>query len=823
MTGRPAEELLAHLRELDRANPPVAQGRAVASRRAEIVDEELRDLFGVAGVPEGVTLVALGGYGRGLLLPGSDIDLLILHDRVQAIDRVAERLFYPLWDSGLKLGHNVRTTTECIAEAEARVDVASAMLGARAIAGDGSMCEAMVTSIEALVRRSPKDFALRLREDAADRRERFGSVASDLEPDLKEGSGGLRDINALGWLAVAMDGEGLETLVDAGLLGAREVDALDDAEEFLVRLRSTLHLVTGGRLDRLVLDHQPVIAEMLGYEHRSGMAAPDALMRDTFQRGREVRWLVDAAFERLLEPSVDAGRAIAATPEGVMAAFADAAESGRSLPLSALEAVDTVALPDGVVWSDEVRDAFLRVLRSGRAAPAIEEMDRAGVLVRFLPDWAPVRYRPQRDPFHRYTVDVHLLRTLGGMERLLSGPPGDPMARAAVGLVTDRDAVLLGALLHDIGKDGAGNHVAVGESVARRALERMGIQEPTRELARFLVGEHLLLSDTATRRDLTDENLILAVAARVGSPERLAALYLVSVADAEATGPHASTPWRLTFLRELVVKIQHVFERGDVGADTADTLGERTRALREVLVGQDPDEVARFVGELPQAYVLTVPPEEAAVHFSLLRAELDGLEVRTAETSTGVEQDALRLSVVCRDRPGLLAKIAGALSLSGFSILSAQVFTTESGVAVDLFDVASTFEGDQVGEERWRDFRGTLRKALDGRLSLDYRVKEKRQYYPVHRTAIPVEVTIENEASDFYTVIEIGCADRVGLLFDLTRTLGELELDVHLAKIATYGGRVVDAFYVRDVLGGKITDSEHVDEIRRAITARLAE
>ncbi|MEX0991616.1 MAG: ACT domain-containing protein [Actinomycetota bacterium] len=823
MTGRPAEELLAHLRELDRANAPVRQGRAVARARAAIVDEELRDLYGVAGVPDGVALVALGGYGRGMLLPGSDIDLLILHDRVKDIDRVAERLFYPLWDSGLKLGHNVRTVKECIAEAEARIDVASAMLDARAVAGDEAMCEAMVTSIRSVVRRSPKDFALRLREDAADRHERFGSVASDLEPDLKEGAGGLRDLNALGWLAIALDGEDLEALTDSQLLGAREADAIDEAEEFLIRLRSTLHLVTGGRLDRLVLDHQPAIAEMLGFEDDTDMSAADALMRATFERGREARWVVDVVFERLLEPSADTGTAIAATPEAVMAAFADAAESGRALPLASLEAVDAIDLPEGVVWSDEVRDAFLRMLRSGRAAAAIEEMDRAGVLVRYLPDWAPVRYRPQRDPFHRYTVDVHLLRALGGMEGLLAMPGDDPMAREAVGLVGDRDAVLLGALLHDIGKDGTGNHVVIGESTARRALERMGIEEQTRELVRFLVGEHLLLSDTATRRDLTDENLILSVAARIGDPERLAALYLVSIADAAATGPHASTPWRQTLLRELVAKIQHVFERGDVGADTADTLAERTEALAEVLVGEDADEVARFLADLPHSYVVTVPPEEAAIHFSLLRAELDGLEVRTAESVTGVEQDTVRLSVVCTDRPGLLAKIAGALSLSGFSILSAQVFTTESGVAVDVFDVASTFEGDEVGEERWRDFRGTLRKALDGRLSLDYRVKEKRQYYPAHRTAIPVEVTIENDASDFYTVIEIGCADRVGLLFDLTRTLGELEVDVHLAKIATYGGRVVDAFYVRDVVGRKIEDDEHVDEIRRAIAARLAE
>jgi [protein-PII] uridylyltransferase len=386
--------------------------------------------------------------------------------------------------------------------------------------------------------------------------------------------------------------------------------------------------------------------------------------------------------------------------------------------------------------------------------------------------------------------------------------------------VSDRDALRLGALLHDIGKTGGGHHVEVGASVAEETLAHMGVSGPTAELVGFLVREHLLLSDTATRRDLDDERLIVDVADRVGDPERLAALHLLTIADAEATGPLAWTPWRAALVRELVVKVRHVLERDDVGSDTAERLSARAEEIRRALADADPETVERFLLRMPRGYVLTVPIERVAIHQRLLGPPVGAHEVRT-HTAEGSRAAAYELAVVAADRPGLLSMIAGALSLAGLSILTAQVFTTEDGVAVDLFEVEGAFEAE-VGEERWREFRTTLRKAIEGRLSLDHRVRQKRRHYPGPRTEVPVRVEVDNEASDFFTVIEVGAPDRLGLLFDITRTFAELQLDVHLAKVATFGERVVDAFYVRDDLGRRVDDSERVYELQEALRDRLA-
>ncbi len=417
---------------------------------------------------------------------------------------------------------------------------------------------------------------------------------------------------------------------------------------------------------------------------------------------------------------------------------------------------------------------------------ALEGLDRIGVLGAFVPEWNAVRCRPQRDPYHRYSVDVHLLEALAGMSRLLEGEDSDPMVAQAKAVVGHVDSLLLGALFHDIGKIGEGGHVAVGARIAATALDRMRLPESTRDLALFMVEEHLLLSDTATRRDLQDDDLVFDVAAKVGNPERLAALYLLAIADAGATGPLAWTPWRATLVRELVAKVQRVLERGEMGAETAERLTARADELRESLPDAEPAAVDRFLLRMPRSYFLGLPIEKIVEHYPLIGPPLSTLEVRTL-SGPGARPGTYSLTVVAADRPGLLSWIAGALSLAGLSILTAHVFTTEDGAAVDVFEVEGAFE-PEVTEERWREFRSTLRKAIEGRLSLEYRVAEKRKHYPPPRSHTPVKVTVDNDASDFFTVIEVGAPDRIGLLFDITRTLSELQLDVHLAKVATLRG-----------------------------------
>ena len=769
-------------------------------------------------MPEDVALVALGGYGRGVLAPGSDVDLLILYHASSTPDvaALAEHLLYPLWDAGLRVGHAVRTPDACAEIAAGRLDATTAMLDGRVLAGSASAWDEVRSALLAIVRDDPRAFAERLAADREARRDRFGSVSSLLEPELKEGVGGLRDVHALGWLQTAIGPQ----LEDAGILRGSERRSVEAAEEFLTRVRGALHLESGRGSDRLLAELQPSIAPAMGFADEPGLPAVDGLMRSVFEQARQVEHVSASVFDRFLRGS-SAPAPVDATAQGILRAFATVAREGDVMPAASLDAVAAVSIDADLPWNDSIRAAFLELLRCGPGAVhGLETLDRVGLLERYVPAWGPVRCRPQRDPYHRASVDVHLLDSLAGVSRLLDDPGDDPTVALAVHEVADADALRLGALLHDIGKTGEGHHVEVGTRVAGETLDHMGVSGPTAELARFLVAEHLLLSDTATRRDLDDERLIVGVADRVGDPGRLAGLYLLTMADAEATGPLAWTPWRATLVRELVAKVRHVLERDDVGWGTAERLTARAEEIRGSLAGEDPEAIERFLLRMPRGYVLTVPIDRVPVHHRLLTPAVGRHEVRT-HASERSPAGAYDLVVVAADRPGLLSMIGGALSLAGLSILTAQVFTTDDDVAVDLFEIEGAFE-PEVGEERWREFRTMLRKAIEGRLSLDHRVREKRRHYPAPQADVRVRVEIDNEASDFFTVIEVGAPDRLGLLFDITRTLAELQLDVHLAKVATFGGRVVDAFYVRDDLGRRVDDLERVRELEDALRGRLA-
>jgi [protein-PII] uridylyltransferase len=801
---------------LERAYSPGHHGVWVARRRADLVDAALRDLFERAGAPPGTALAAVGGYGRSLLLPRSDIDLLVLHDGSddEAVARLADGLLYPLWNAGFEVGHAVRTPQECEDACE-RLDAGAAMLDIRRVAGDEGLVMDVDARVESWARRDPGAFATAIREDAARRAERFGSTGNLLEPDLKEGSGGWRDLHSISLVESAV-GTRLE---DAGLLRRREREALAAAEEFLARTRSALHLETGKRGDRLVLDHQPAVARAMGFEDEPRLISIDGLMRALFEHARQIEFVLRAVIHRSHEEGAPAASP-PTTPARVLELLADEAEEGREPSAALLDSIDDLDLSEEVSWDGDVRRALGRLLRAGdRGAASLEILDRLGLLARFIPGWADVRCRPQRDPYHRFTVDAHLTDCLRAMGRILSGEGADddPVQAEAVKQVSDFEAVLMGALLHDIGKNGEGGHVPVGTRVVGSILDRMGVGSPAGDLVRFMVARHLLLPDTATRRDLSEEDLVLDVAAAVGTPERLAALYLLAKADAEATGPAAWTPWRRTLIHELVAKVQHVLERGEMGAQLAETLTDRVDRLRDLLEAEPAATVERFLRGMPRAYFLNVEPAQAARHFATIAPSVGAREVRTVQFE-GIRPGTYELLVVAQDRSGLLSWIAGSLALAGLSILTAQVFTTEDGVASDLFEVEGVWE-PAVPERRWREFRGMLRRAVDGSISLERRVDEKRRWYPAPKVPAPVTVTFDNEASDFATVIEVAASDRLGLLYDITRTFAELGLDVHLAKVATYEGRVVDSFYVRDALGRKLTDG--LDELDGALRVRL--
>lgn len=799
---------------LARAYPPGQHGRWAARERSDALD----GWFAAAmeGAPEGVALVALGGYGRRLQLPGSDIDVLLVHDGLDAsiLTSLGERLWYPLWDQGWTVTPLVRTPAECVDAARERLDSCTAMLDARVITQATDLGTSATDAVVAQASADPAMFARAIVDDRARRAERSGSCASDLSPDLKEGLGGLRDVAVLGWLVRVLG----EPLHAAGIARHADLAAVDDAEEFLVRARSAVQLETGKRVDRLSADLQPEVAATMGFEDEPNLAAIDGLMRQVFAHARTVDAVVRDALARIVEEPSVAPQTPLTGPADVLEALANA---GGSIPPSLVDTIAATAVPDPVVWDERTRVAFLSLLRRGdTGVAALDVLDRVGMLDHYIPGWRDVRGRPQRDPYHRFTVDGHLVRTMAGVDELLDDPATDPLAAELVPLITDPRAVALGALLHDIGKVGRGEHVPVGAEVARAQVRTMALNDQTADLAAFMVAEHLLIPDTATRRDLTDENLILDVAATVGTLERLAALYLLAVADAAATGPAAWTPWRQALVRELVTKVRHVLERGTMGEELAATLTERTGAVRALLTGEPDRDVDDFVLRMPRGYFLSVEPGRAAAHFHTIAPYLASDEVRTASAS-GSRPGTYELLVVTNDRPAILAAVAGALAVGGVSILSAQVFTTSDHVAVDLFDVEGVFEAE-ITEARWRAFRQTLRRVIEGAIAIDGKVEEMRRHYPPPSVRTPVTVHVDDDASDFSTVLEIGAPDRMGLLYDITDVLSRAGIDVHLAKVATFDGRVVDSFYVRDELGRKLTDADRLAALNAALQDRLA-
>jgi len=672
------------------------------------------------------------------------------------------------------------------------------------------------------------------------RQGRFGAGGETLEPNLKEAVGGLRDVQALGWLVSVIDGSPRprNRVGRAQLERIRRTEkgVRKDEGNTVLLVRVALHRVNGGSSDVLGADQQPAVAELLGLPDEEGWEARDVLMRDLSAAHRFIACACDEylgnpwywvdslsrdPLKRLRKrlksyhrPTDSAPGELAGIDRPLSALAADAVEISDPTLYASIGALEGRSVSQGLVpferWSTAVRHGFFGVLTGEANARALREMDVFQLLQALLPEWVAVRGRPQRDPYHRYPVDIHLIETAAEAARSLR-EPDEPFAVEAARLVEDPAALLLGALLHDIGKVGRGSHVSLGADIAGQALDRMGVTAGVGDDVLFLAREHLLLSDTATRRSLEDEGLVLHVAARIRDPRRLALLYLLTVADARATGPAASSPWRLGLIRELVAKVSHAFERGLMTGDRAERLEvaetEMRSALAEAAVpSQDAES---FVSTVPADYLLWAEPRAAVAHLPLIVPRPEAAEARIA-TRPGAWEGSYEAAVGAVDRLGLLAAVAGSMALSGLSILSCRAFTTESGLALDVFDVRGAFE-PEVGPDRWDRFRAFLRPALAGQVDLSTRVQELRAHYRPAASDFPTSVRVDQDASDFCTVVEVSAPDRLGLLFELASAFAELGIDVHSAKVATYGPRVIDVFYVRDGAGQKLVETGEIE------------
>ena len=730
------------------------------------VDQFIEEIFESAGSPSKVSVCAIGGYGRKELCPGSDIDVLLIHDASVDVLPIAEKIWYPLWDAGLKLGHQVGTQKEILNLAESNLETATSLLSSRAIAGNIEIVDALAKKAqEQWIGRFHK-YLKELGSTVEDRYTQYGEVAFLLEPELKQGRGGLRDAHILQWMEIAEP-----------ILITSESKVLLDAVETLLSVRVELHRVTGKRSDRLLLELQDEVAEQLKYENA------DELMGAVANASRVITWTGDGAARRIerirqsrpIRKSLNKLRNIEIASDldldrGRLGLTKEADTTDPFLPLRAavaatkcgayLERISLEKLADSETempqtWPEEARDLLIELLMSGaKAVSIIEDLDQYGLFSRLIPEWESCRSKPQRNAYHMFTVDRHLLETVsvaGGLTASVARP----------------DLLVLGALLHDIGKGYSGDHTELGMELVESIAKRMGYENNDVELLVGMVEHHLLLPDVATRRDLDDDGTIKSVAGSVKTLSLLSLLDALTEADSIATGSSAWSTWKAGLVRELVARVQHVLSGGNID-DVVEATFPNQKQLDRML-----SEEEVFLG------------------------------------------DQFELTVITNDRPGVFSKIAGVLALNGHDVTGADAYS-ESGRALSVFSVAEK----SYEVPKWEEILQQVQLALDGRLALAARLGERsRIYTSVSTSARPFEpkVEVDNFTSDFATVLEVSCPDGVGVLYCITRAFAELDLNIVRARVQTLGSDVVDAFYVLDVNGGKIEDPDHLDEIELAV------
>lgn len=749
---------------------PDLSGRERCRALSDLVDAWLVERFlGATGDGAGIALAATGGYGRRELAPQSDLDLLLLHDgKVTSVGQVADQLWYPIWDEGLKLGHAVRTPKETLSLAADDLDTATTLLQIRHLAGDAALTEHVGEQALAQWRKRPKKWLTELHQGVAARHAQYGEVAFLLEPDLKEGRGGLRDVHALHWAELVHP-----------LLHGGDDAVLHRAYDTLLDVRVALHRHTGRAGDRLNLQDQDGVAALLG---ESGDGGADALMKRVAAAARTIGWVSDETWDRVEsslegprrrtagrdrsldegvvlrdgEVHVSADASPADDPALVLRAAQAAAAHRTRIERSSLErlAAEVPLFPDP--WPSGARDLLAGLLLTGvPAIGVLESLDHKGLLSRILPEWEPVRSRPQRNAYHRFTVDRHLCEAAVG-------------AAALADRVGRPDLLVIGALLHDIGKGYPGDHTEVGQEIVATMATRMGYPPADVELLVLMVRHHLLLPDVATRRDLSDDATIERVADEVGSLEALELLAALTEADSIATGPAAWGDWKAGLVAQLTAR-------------TAFRLGG----------GGETDRVAPF-------------PDV-------------GQRELMAAGERAVRIDDHTITVVAPDRPGVFSRVAGVLALNGLDVLEAAA-ASENAMALSQFTVASSF-GSAID---WDRVEADLDRCLAGRLALSARLAERAKAYarPGPPPRAP-EVRFDNEATHRATIIEVHATDGIGVLNRITRALAELDLDIRTAKVQTLGDEVVDAFYVLDADGEKITDPDHQGEVRRALLFAL--
>ncbi len=853
-------------------------GTRAAERLAALADTIIEALFEFATghvfpasnptAAERLSLVAVGGYGRGTLAPFSDIDLLFLFPWKQTAwsESVTEYILYMLWDLRLKVGHATRTVNEALKAARDDMTIRTALLEARPIAGDATLFEELQGRFQNdIVAGTAREFIAAKLAERDQRHSRVGQSRYLVEPQVKEGKGGQRDLQTLFWIAkyyyrVSAN----EALVDAGLLSRKEYALFRRCADFLWAVRCHLHFITGRAEERLSFDLQPELARRLGYQIHPGLKAAERFMKHYFLVAKDVGDLtriVCAELEereakktprlnrlfrsirsrrRLLKGStdfvLDHGRINVANdavfehdPVNLIRIFREAGRNDVPFHPDALRLITkSLKRIDRKVQQDaEANRLFLDILCDPDHAEAVlRHMNEAGVLGRFVPDFGRIVAMMQFNMYHHYTVDEHLIRAIGMLSGLRTGRLADdhPLSREVLPSLKDMTVLSVALFLHDIAKGRPEDHSSAGAKVARRLCPRFGLSPAQTELVAWLIQEHLTMSRIAQSRDLADRRTILDFANVVQTMERLKLLLVLTVCDIRAVGPGVWNGWKGQLLRSLYYETEPILTGGFSAAASHSTRLSETRAALAARLKDWPEKEREHYLDLHYpAYWLRVDEDRQLRHAEFVRrADAKRLNL-SFEIRPMTFEAATELTVLAPDHPRLLSVIAGACAACDANIVDAQIFTTTDGRALDTVIISRAFDGDADEERRGLRIARIIEQALEGSLRLDAALAGKR-VKSSRREAFQIEpeVRLDNALSDRFTVIEVECLDRHGLLYDLTHTISELNLDIASAHIATFGERVVDTFYVTDLVGHKLTAKTRQNRVRRQLSAAIA-
>ncbi len=834
----------------------IAAVHAFATRRVYPVDNP-------SGA-EAIGLAAVGGYGRGTLAPGSDIDLLFILPYKQTPwgEQVTEYILYLLWDLGQKVGHAVRSVDECIRMAKADMTVRTATLEARFLTGDKALFDQLVRRFESEVmpKTGPEFIAAKMAE-RDERHRQMGNTRYVVEPNIKDGKGGLRDLNTLFWIGKYFyQVKTSHELVGKGVLSAADYRLFSRAEDFLWAVRCHLHFITGRAEEKLTFDVQPELAERMGYERRIGMLGVERFMKRYFLVAKDVGDLtriICASLEfnhakdmdlvgRVLAPFrsgrskikgetdfvVDTGRLNIARPDvfekdpvNLIRMFMVAGREELLFHPDAIQAIRrSLGLIDNRLRADpRANDCFLTVLTSPLYVERIlRQMNESGVLGKFVPDFGKIVALMQFNMYHHYTVDEHLIRAVGVMADIANGGLRKelPLTHELLPQLNDTRLLYVALFLHDIAKGRPEDHSIAGARIARRLCPRFGLTPAETDTVAWLIEYHLLMSEIAQARDIQDPETAKAFADVVQSPQRLALLMILTACDIRSVGPGVWSGWKGSLLRALYYATEPLLSGGHSQVTQSDRIGAAREQLTAALADWPSDEVGTYIGRHYDHYWLRAEPELQVEHAKMIRNADRAGEPFAGSIRVKSFEGITEVSFYMPDHPRLLSLIAGACTMQDASIIGAQIFSTRDGRALDTFRLRRSFTSDEDEKVRATRIIETVRQLLQGKRQILIDLgKESRHNKRLKPFALPAQVSVSNALSEKFTVIEVSGLDRMGLLYALTHAISDLSLTIGSAHIGTYGEKAVDVFYVTDLTGQKIMSKPRQRKIYDALMA----